>query len=115
MGKEIDVVHFIQARRQLKKLYKLLSDKFDEETKKNFKLAKFTLLTLDELKDKNSVDETDHQENYMKNLQTHEMEAYDIFKTREKSSNKVVEEEKGHKNQVKPINFEDKKQQKPKK
>ena len=46
MSKEIDVVQFIQARRQLKRLYKLLSDKFDEETKKNFKLGKFTLLTL---------------------------------------------------------------------
>ena len=110
MSKEIDVVQFIQARRQLKRLYKLLSDKFDEETKKNFKLGKLTLLTLEELKDKNSEDETDHHENYMKNLQTHEIEAYDIFKGRDKSSNKVVEEEKGHKNQVKPMNFEVKKQ-----
>ena len=110
MSKEIDVVQFIQARRQLKRLYKLLSDKFDEETKKNFKLGKFTLLTLEELKDKNSEGETDHHQNYMKSLQTHEIEAYDIFKTREKTSNKVIEEEKGQKNQVKPMNFEVKKQ-----
>ena len=44
-------------RRKLNTLFKFQSEQLDEETKKQINLSKYTLITLDMYKDKDSEDE----------------------------------------------------------
>ena len=57
LEKEIDIIRFVKMRRKLNSLFKFQSEQLDEETKKQINLSKYTLLTLDMYKDKDSEDE----------------------------------------------------------
>ena len=75
---------------------------------KSLHLSKYTLLTLDQYKDVDEEDDLELVQKYKKSLQTHEVEAYDMFRDNKKKSVKVVDKEKGTKNQVRPIVFDEK-------
>ena len=75
---------------------------------KSIHLSKYTLLTLDQYKDVDEEDDLELMQKYKKSLQTHEVEAYDMFRDNKKKSIKVVDKEKGTKNQVRPIVFDEK-------
>ena len=58
---------------------------------KSIQLSKYTLLTLDQYKDVDEEDDIELVQKYKKSLQTHEVEAYDMFRDNKKKSVKVVD------------------------
>ena len=70
------------------------------------KLAEHTILTLKEVDPKAPEEEEELHEKYVKNLDLHEMAAYDLFKKPWKTSNKQIDEEKGQLNKITPISNE---------
>ena len=107
LEKEIDIIRFVKMRRKLNTLFKFQSEQLDEETKKQINLSKYTLITLNMYKDKDSEDEEEMYQKKMKSLATHEVEANDIFKRQGTKSHKTEDIEKGTKNQVRPIVYDD--------
>ena len=65
---------------------------------KSLQLSKYTLLTLDQYKDVDEEDDIELVQKYKKSLQTHEVEAYDMFRDNKKKSVKVVDKVSGTKN-----------------
>ena len=65
---------------------------------KSIQLSKYTLLTLDQYKDVDEEDDIELVQKYKKSLQTHEVEAYDMFRDNKKKSVKVVDKVQGTKN-----------------
>ena len=65
---------------------------------KSLQLSKYTLLTLDQYKDVDEEDDIELVQKYKKSLQTHEVEAYDMFRDNKKKSVKVVDKVQGTKN-----------------
>ena len=67
------------------------------------KLAEHTILTLKEVDPHAPEEEEELHEKYVKNLDLHEMAAYDMFKKHRKTSKKKTDDEKGQINKITPF------------